>query len=343
MRSVTEAAVLFGLAGLVVGVVAMGRWWRRRLLLVAAGVALAAVELGEFVAVLAVGTVALGLGVWRLVSPATFARVVMRYIRFGRRRTWYRQHWQALMVGHRLVRERGRGEERVTVLPRLGRVRCGDWLDRLWVRPVVGQSVEDWARVTEALAMAMGARECRVAVERPGLLRLEVLWGDPLATVVPALAVPAAVDLAAVPVGVREDGGPWTVRLTGNHLLVAGVTGAGKSSVVWSIVRGIAPAVHKGVVQLWAVDPKGGMELAPGRALFARFGGAEVEAMVELLEEAVAVMRARATRYAGHVRSTRRPWRTPWWWCWWTRWPSSPRTWVTTSSGTGSTRPSPCC
>jgi S-DNA-T family DNA segregation ATPase FtsK/SpoIIIE len=281
----------------------MGKWWQRRLLLIAAAVVTLAVEVSQFFAIGAVGCIGLGLIVWRFVSPATFARVVVRYVRFGRRRTWYRDHWEPLMVGHRLVRERGRGEERVTVVPRLGySIRCGDWLDRLWLRPVVGQSVEDWARETEALAMAMGARECRVAVERPGLLRLEVLWGDPLAAVVPALPVPAEVDLAAVPVGVREDGKPWTVRLTGNHLLVAGVTGAGKSSVVWSIVRGVAPAVHAGVVQVWAVDPKGGMELAPGRPLFARFGGADIEEMVELLEDAVSVMRARAARYAGHVR-----------------------------------------
>jgi S-DNA-T family DNA segregation ATPase FtsK/SpoIIIE len=303
VKSVTEAAVLLGVAVAVVGLVAMGKWWRRRLLVAGAAEVGMVAWLGELVALSAVGSVVLGLIAWRFASPATFGRVVVRYVRFGRRRTWYRDGWEPLMVGHHLTRKRGRGDERVTVLPRLSRVRCGDWLDRLSVRPVVGQSVEDWARETGALAMAMGARECRVAIERPGVLRLEVLRGEPLAAVVPALPVPAEVDLAAVPVGVREDGGSWTVRLTGNHLLVAGVTGAGKSSVVWSIVRGVASAVHGGLVQLWAVDPKGGMELAPGRALFARFGGAEVEAMVELLEELVAVMRARAARYAGQVRT----------------------------------------
>jgi S-DNA-T family DNA segregation ATPase FtsK/SpoIIIE len=192
----------------------------------------------------------------------------------------------------------------VWTVPRLRRrIDAGVWLDRLWVRPLVGQSIEDWSCQTEALAMAIGVRECRVALESPGVLRLEVLIGDPLATVVSALPVSAGVDLAAVPVGITEHGAPWTVRLTGNHLLVAGVTGAGKSSVVWSVLRGVAPAIAAGIVQVWGVDPKGGMELGAGRPLFARFAGGDLAGMVELLEAAVATMRERAARYAGHRRT----------------------------------------
>ena len=52
----------------------------------------------------------------------------------------------------------------------------------------------------------------------------------------------------------------------------------------------------------WAIDPKGGMELAPGRALFARLCGDEFEAMADLLDDAVEVMRDRARRLAGVTR-----------------------------------------
>jgi len=40
-------------------------------------------------------------------------------------------------------------------------------------------------------------------------------------------------DLKALPVGRREDGLPWLVRLHGTHVLIAGATGAGKASLLW--------------------------------------------------------------------------------------------------------------
>ena len=57
---------------------------------------------------------------------------------------------------------------------------------------------------------------------------LEFVRRDALAAVVPALPVPGRPDLAALPVGRREDGLPWLVRLHGTHVLLAGATGAGK-------------------------------------------------------------------------------------------------------------------
>ena len=239
---------------------------------------------GSLVALLFAAGLVLLFVVWRLVSRASFDRIIVWPIRFGRRRAWYRRNWEPLMEGHRLSRKR-RGKR---VYPRLAfRIRCGPWIDRLTVRPLVGQSIADFEAAAEALAMAMGARECRVALDRPGVLRVEVLWADALETLVQPVELGRAVDLAKVPVGIGEDGAVWTVRLTGNHVLVVGVTDAGKSSVVWSIVRGIAPAVRDGVVELWAVDPKGGMELLPGRSLFAQFSASGVVQMVELLEAAV--------------------------------------------------------
>lgn len=71
-----------------------------------------------------------------------------------------------------------------------------------------------------------------------------------------------AVDLAAVPVGSREDGTPWQLKVAGTHLLIAGATGAGKSSVLWSLLQGVSRGLAVGDVQIWAVDPKGGMASA---------------------------------------------------------------------------------
>ncbi|MFU8855350.1 hypothetical protein ACNAW0_30970, partial [Micromonospora sp. SL1-18] len=40
-----------------------------------------------------------------------------------------------------------------------------------------------------------------------------------------------------------------------------GATGSGKGSVIWSVVRSLAAGVASGLVQIWGLDPKGGMEL----------------------------------------------------------------------------------
>jgi S-DNA-T family DNA segregation ATPase FtsK/SpoIIIE len=112
-----------------------------------------------------------------------------------------------------------------------------------------------------------------------------------------------------VPVGLREDGEPWRVKVLGTHMLVAGMTGAGKGSVLWSLLRSLGPEIRDGRVAVWAIDPKGGMELGPGRALYARFAvpslddlDAPYERIVVLLEDAVKVMQRRAQGLVGVTR-----------------------------------------
>ena len=100
----------------------------------------------------------------------------------------------------------------------------------------------------------------------------------------------------------QEDGQPWRLQVRGTHLLIAGATGAGKGSVLWSIVRGLARDIRDGRVAVWAIDSKGGMELGAGRALFARFCGGDFAEMADLLDDAVEIMKARARRLAGVTR-----------------------------------------
>src|SRR5690606_18575440 len=72
-------------------------------------------------------------------------------------------------------------------------------------------------------------------------------------------------------------------------------------SVLWSIVRALGPAIRDGYVWLVGIDPKGGQELYPGRALFRAYADASAVEMVELLEWAVTSMEARAQRYRGRL------------------------------------------
>ena len=69
-------------------------------------------------------------------------------------------------------------------------------------------------------------------------------------------------------------------------MFIAGETGSGKGSIIWSTLRALAPFIRAGLVEIWAVDPKGGMELEFGKDLFTRYERDDYEAMVALLEDA---------------------------------------------------------
>jgi S-DNA-T family DNA segregation ATPase FtsK/SpoIIIE len=260
---------------------------------------------------LGVGLVVLvaGLVVWWRARPVGFEATAGRVLLGVWRSAWaYGARWRTAMMLSGLG-GRFEGDE---YLPRVVRVRAGRWADRVVVRIVAGQQPADWSRRADALAHAFGARTCQVReTGRPGYVELRVGRRDPLAAVVPALPVPDAVDLGALPLGRREDGSPWTVRLAGAHVLIAGATGAGKGSVLWSLIRAVAPWVRDGLVHLWVLDPKGGMELSAGAPLFARFAYDSADDLATLLEEAVAVMNARAARLRGvtrkHTPSTDEP------------------------------------
>jgi S-DNA-T family DNA segregation ATPase FtsK/SpoIIIE len=237
--------------------------------------------------------------VWRLAHRGSFQRLVWVALRSAWRQLWvYERRWRSTMILSGL----GKRYRLYDVIPRICRVNSTAWGDRVLIGLVLGQCTEDVERVASELAHSFGARACRVREDRPGRLWLEFATRDPLIGIVAALAVPEVVDLHAVAIGLREDGEPWVLRVLGTHLLIAGATGSGKGSVLWSLLRGLAPAIRDGRVAVWAIDPKGGMELGPGRPLFARFCGDEFTAMAELLEEAVAVMQDRARRLAGVTR-----------------------------------------
>jgi S-DNA-T family DNA segregation ATPase FtsK/SpoIIIE len=233
--------------------------------------------------------VGLGLVVWARLYPGSFRRVVgVRW----RAALVYRRRWQPAMVTCGLAATVGARE----YLPRIRRTTATRCVDRLLVELLSGQAPGDFENRTVQLAHTFDALRCRVVVDRPGRVWLEFTHTDPLRETLPALTPAQAPDLAALPVGRREDGTPWGLRLIGMHLLIAGATGSGKGSVLWSLVRALGPAIRDRSVQVWAVDPKGGMELTPGAALFARFAYADPGQMVALLEDAVAFLRERAER-----------------------------------------------
>lgn len=285
----------------IVVAVAVCLWWllRRPLLLGAVLLAILLVVTAEWRAgALVLGVILLLLGGLRLSRPKLFTRLVSGPLRRVQTGSRYRRDWGRVMDLCGLVKElEGR-----TIRPGLLRVELGSISDRLLVGMVTGQSIADFERACPELAASLGGHLARVWADEPGRLWLEVIRDDALSELVSAQRVPDTGAVDQVLVGIQENGEPWRLRLLGTHVFVAGVQGAGKGSVIWSVLRWLAHPIHAGTVQVWAVDPKGGMELAFGRPLFTRFAYESAAAMVELLEDAVSVMDARCARLAGHTR-----------------------------------------
>ena len=227
----------------------------------------------------------------RLAWPGWFARFVTQLARDAWRYWRYRRRWHAVMA---ITGLSPLYEGRVLV-PVLAGVAAGSAVDKVTVQLVSGQSPADFADRAEGIAHGLGVHLCRVRPAAPGLIVLELVRRDALAEPIPALPVPQEIDPAALPVGRCEDGTPWLLRLLGTHVLIAGATGAGKGSVIWSLIRALLPGICTGWVRVWACDPKR-MELSFGRDLFARYAD-QATAMVELVEAAVVEMHARAASF----------------------------------------------
>ncbi|NRQ36290.1 cell division protein FtsK [Nonomuraea sp. NN258] len=240
-----------------------------------------------------------GLLAWAMTDRASFARFIgWRLLAWWRLIFIYRRHWQPVMLISGLGRHlRGRD-----YLPRLVKVTCNPWADLVTVRMLDGQAVKDWTDRCDQLAHAFGALSCRISIVRAGRLLLTFPRRDPLAEPIPALPVPTTPTVDAVEIGKREDGSPWRLKILGTHVLVAGATGAGKGSIIWSVIRALLVPVRAGLVEIWALDPKR-MELSFGRMLFGDRYAATPEDCADLLERAVQVMQERAERFVGLRRS----------------------------------------
>lgn len=258
-----------------------------------------------FVALVVLGC-AISLGVplaawWRFASTS-FARFVVPVGRGGGRyaRNWVnRWFWYGLMWTFWMRRcgltTTDRHSGRV-LAPRLIKVRSTPALDRLLVRLPAGMAPSALVGCDEEIANAMRASEARVRAHKPGMCWLELEKRNPLTKTIGALPIPTGPDaldisrLDGVHIGYTDLLEPWLLKVRGTHTLLTGETGAGKGSVVWSLLRSLAPFIKAGLVQVWAIDPKGGMELEFGKDMFARYERDNYEAMAKLFEDAVGVM-----------------------------------------------------
>jgi S-DNA-T family DNA segregation ATPase FtsK/SpoIIIE len=169
----------------------------------------------------------------------------------------YRRNWQPVMVMSGLAFYRNARE----YLPTIVRVEVTKTTDRVLVKMLSGQPPSIWHDHVENLAHGFGAATCRIRTAKrparrwwgckragqdwPGHLWLELVRDDALSKPLSITALANhEVDLSRLPVGRREDSALWLVRLLGTHLLIAGATGAGKGSVLWSLIRAMLPAMR---------------------------------------------------------------------------------------------------
>lgn len=244
---------------------------------------------------------ALALVAWSQIWPASFGEWVTARMR-SRWRTWwfYRHPWTAICTLHGLTATLG---ER-TLVPTLRSVTIGTTCDVVAVQILIGQSVGDWQNKALALAEALRAQRLTIRSTNPREIAITAHHRDALANPV-ALRRPTRdtrVDPAHVGLGATEAGKWWRLPVLGHHILVAGATGSGKGSVLWSLVAGLAPGIRAGWIRVLVVDPKGGMEFGRGQKLFGDFAYDSGRATVALLRGATNIMQERAQRLRGHTR-----------------------------------------
>jgi DNA segregation ATPase FtsK/SpoIIIE, S-DNA-T family len=177
------------------------------------------------------------------------------------------------------------------------------------IRPLLGQSFADWERSASAFTMAYGATATRLVQADGGRVVMTVGYQHLDAHDFEHLELTYATDdalpwrerLRQLEVGKGEGGRPVFLPLLGSHILIAGITGAGKGSVQWSMLLRLVPAAEAGVVRFWGFDPKR-MELAIGRGFFGDRYAADTDALVVLLKRVYGEMLARADELAGKVR-----------------------------------------
>lgn len=173
----------------------------------------------------------------------------------------------------------------------------------LRVVPRMGQTFEDLAAAVPAITVAAGAHTSRSAQISVTQFEINLIMRDTLTTGQLARIQPREhiTSIGMVPAGRTQDDRRWWLTITSRHTLVAGCSGSGKGSVLWSVVGNLAPAIPTGEVQMWGIDLKRGIELSMGKQLFSCMATTPEQAIL-VLKRLLAVIDQRAIAMAGIAR-----------------------------------------
>ncbi len=173
------------------------------------------------------------------------------------------------------------------------------WI-RFQVLPAVGAKISKIKGLSEELAAALNAENCRVS-RRGAAVSVEVPRENPQS--VRLLSLLRQLDLDKVPLvtatlGLDDDGAPLLIRLPSPdvaHILVAGTTGSGKTVLLQTMILSLAMTNISQEVSMILMDPKGGaFSLFDGLPHLTRPVIREVEETTEALQSLVRLMERRS-------------------------------------------------
>ncbi|WP_117209493.1 FtsK/SpoIIIE domain-containing protein [Allorhizocola rhizosphaerae] len=257
------------------------------------------------------GLVVAGLLLWWWRARESFWRWLgWFYLAQWRRWRIYQQNWHATCANLGLAMSFAAAKYYPTIV----KVRRDGEGDLVTVRMLNGQIPQQWSQKAENFAHTFNADTCTVRPVESRWARNRVVLHlrvrDSLAKTVVPFPIAAVPDLSALPVAVRAGGRKVCISVI-THVLIAGASGVGKGAVLWAILAALASAIRGGWVQVYAFDPKGGVELEPGKALFHRFYYGDPDEMAGALEDLVKLMKRRQAQQRGrgrtHIATTDEP------------------------------------
>jgi len=170
------------------------------------------------------------------------------------------------------------------------------WTGRIILRKgtTAAQAISQLPAIESGLGIRPGTARAIPDTARADRVILRVIEKDPHAGPIPWQEPQSATITRPIDLGLYEDGEPVLVNTLRRHVLIAGVTGAGKSVIV-NVID--AALVKFADAEPWGIDLKGGMELAPWRRNLRHLATTRTEA-VALLEHAVTRLDQRAAQLA---------------------------------------------
>ncbi len=170
------------------------------------------------------------------------------------------------------------------------------WTARLILKK--GTSAEDAIAKIPAIESGLGVRRGSVRVfpddSRADAVILRVIETDPHADDIVWPGTENTSIAQPVELGLFEDGRKVLVSMLRRNILIGGTTGAGKSGIV-NIILAVLAACRD--VEIWGVDLKGGMELAPWAPCLTQLATSPDQAD-ELFRNAVRRLNQRAAQMA---------------------------------------------
>jgi S-DNA-T family DNA segregation ATPase FtsK/SpoIIIE len=170
------------------------------------------------------------------------------------------------------------------------------WTGRVILRKgtTAAHAINQLPAIESGLGIRPGTARAVPDPARADRVILRVIEKDPHAEPIPWKEPESATITKPIDLGLFEDGSPVLADILRRHVLIAGMTGAGKSV----IVNGFNAASAKFTdAEPWGIDLKGGMELEPWRKNLRHLAVTKEEA-IALLTLAVARLDERAAQLA---------------------------------------------